>query len=707
MALKLILAVAIAPYIAWAVDFTTPLGARGRAEDLGGGVWRVRLADGTGKFRDCGPVQQRAAFLGETPPLLGAPDGSRVEVGESPFSLRFYSRTGRLVREIRSLSEGEGGFSAEGVLSEQEGCYGFGERLDRFNQRGRRVVLYSTDGWNKSGTTYAPMPFFVTTSGSGVFANDDMFMTADMGASDPRKWRLVGEGRLDLYVWATDRMAKAICGLHRLCGGSFPPPDWSSGPIVCRYWPDLTALTGAIAAPVGRSGKKLLGASVQEMLARYDAIGARPKAFVLEAWDVARAFDSGVNGLARLRECGDFLAKNRVKMLVYMRVGAPVAMRHSGFRRDFLVHADIVKSGKTVTADTDAIPDVYLGGDNPNPDSGKMRGVHMALDITNQEMWKWYVNDIWKTLVDCGVSGVKVDFCEELPDDGRDYGGMRVRYRWRNPGVFDGAGVHHAYPAMFASRFLKEMNRLAADRGGFMLLVRGCGIGSGRNPYMWAGDQFRTWDKLDDQLLAVLNSGMSGIPFMTYDMAGYQYDGWTLEPAGRVGSDEVFVRRGKRLSAAEEERMFQRGLAFTAFMPCVQSHGFVRNAYDFGQETRDAYAEMQRMRERLAPEISAAVKTAAEQGLPVVRPLVLSWQDDLETYSLADEFMLGDTLLVAPILGAGDEREVYIPEGIWKEIPGGREFAVGRAGMRVRVRQKGAFPPPVFRLLRRSAVASS
>ena len=74
---------------------------------------------------------------------------------------------------------------------------------------------------------------------------------------------------------------------------------------------------------------------------------------------------------------------------------------------------------------------------------------------------------------------------------------------------------------------------MTEGRGGFMVLTRGGGIGSGRNPYMWAGDQTRSWEKLDDQVLAVLNSGMSGIPFMSYDYGGYQYDGGSrVEPAG-------------------------------------------------------------------------------------------------------------------------------------------------------------------------------
>ena len=85
----------------------------------------------------------------------------------------------------------------------------------------------------------------MTSSGAGVFVNDYGSMTADMGAAKAEEWTVSGSGRrLDMYVWATDRMADAVKGVHRLQGGSIVPPDWSTGPIVCRYSPDLTVLDG-------------------------------------------------------------------------------------------------------------------------------------------------------------------------------------------------------------------------------------------------------------------------------------------------------------------------------------------------------------------------------------------------------------------------------------------------------------------------------
>ncbi len=706
---------------ALALEFRTPEGVAGRADDLGCGVWRVRLAAADGQFAERGAVQALAAFMGEEVPSFGAPDGSRVEVSQTPFAIRFYSRSGKLVREITALTVARG-FVVKGTLPAGEGVYGFGERLDHLNQRGQKILLCSSDGWNKSDTTYAPIPFFVTTSGAGVFVNDYGTMTADMGATRADEWTLSGLGkRIDLYVWTTDRMLDAVKGVHRLQGGSLAPPDWAMGPVVCRYGPDLSVLDGYTYKKYVKrgywEGKALLGVGVKEMLARYEAMGTKPRAFIMEGWNIALFGDSEEARKKResLKACGEFLRAKDIKMLVYMRVGSPIDRNCPGFKEEFLTHADVLLNGRPDQTDTVQIPDVYLHGMNINPDSGKVTRSNVALDITNPEMWNWYVNVVWKELVDLGVAGVKIDFCEEMPDDGRDYGTVRVNYKWHDPGVFDGAAVHHAYPPFFVSRFTREMARLTAAKGGFMVLTRGGGIGSGRNPYMWAGDQMRTWNKLDDQLLAVLNSGMSGIPFMSYDYGGYQYDGGSrVEPAGVVnlktgafdlsrttaadGEETVYVRRGKHLSAEEEERIFSRALAFTAFMPCMQSHGYVRNVYEFGEATRRQYVAALAKRESLSAYIGQAIRRAVQVGVPVVQPLVLRWQDDPNTYSIGDEFMLGDELLVAPVLGPQDAREVYLPRGEWMDEVSGRTYSVGREGMRLSASSPVGAPPPIFRL---------
>ena len=62
-------------------------------------------------------------------------------------------------------------------------------------------------------------------------------------------------------------------------------------------------------------------------------------------------------------------------------------------------------------------------------------------------------------------------------------------------------------------------------------------------------------------------------------------------------------------------------------------------------------------------------KIACETGMPPVRHLVLNYPTDQNVYDLIDEFMLGEGLLVAPILAENTfERDVYLPAGCWTNL---------------------------------------
>jgi alpha-glucosidase (family GH31 glycosyl hydrolase) len=233
-----------------------------------------------------------------------------------------------------------------------------------------------------------------------------------------------------------------------------------------------------------------------------------------------------------------------------------------------------------------------------------------------------------------------------------------------------------------------------------MPLVRGGGLGAQRNPFMWAGDQHRCLEKLDDQILAVLNSGISGVPFMTYDMAGYQYPDMVNEPvavwnkasrkidfsrrvAGK-GDEVVYLRRSRTLSEVDEASVFSLGAAFTAYMPCFQTHGFVRNPYDFPEGTVSVYKSAVRRHSALGPMRKIAARKAIETGVPMVRPLVMDWQDDENTWDVFDEFLYADDFLVAPSLSCAKGRDVYLPEGKWRDLGTGKLHNVPRGGMHIK-----------------------
>lgn len=637
--------------------------------------WRLQTADARGAFAAAGAVQKLAAFMSEAMPseertfetsddgrLLRAADGSLVRFADDgSFDIR--ATSGKLVTEGVAVEGADGRSVLVGRLADNEAVYGLGERLDRLNKRGQRLVLYTSDGYNNSNATYMAIPLFTTPRGGGVFVNLYERMVADFGATETSVWHIeVDRPTLDVYFFAKDRIPDAIAAYTALSGHADEPEAWNRGPAICRYTPDLTRLDGPFASDF--RGLTLRGEGLRDIMERHIAIGAKPTAVIVEGGDYVNLFGKPEKR-AELKRMAAYLAEKDIKLMLYMRMGAVCSKDAPGYRPEFNVSVALATNGVPAVADTKRIPDRYSTG--VNPDVGKAKA-HEAADITDPAFWDWYVNTVWRDLVDLGVRGVKIDFCEELPEEGENPGGVGVHYKWKDPSVFAGTAVHHAYPTFFISRFYRELSALTKDRGGFMVLSRGGGIGSQRNPYLWAGDQQRLFEKLDDQLLALLNSGMSGVPFMTYDLAGYQYNKMFVEPAGKIDGRDVVLRRSRTTDEATEAAIFRRGVEFSAFTTCVQSHGFVRNAYDFDAETREHYRKYMAIHASLSNLFAKVNRAAATKGVPPVRPLVWAYPDDPKTWDIADEFLLGDAILVAPSFGPEPRKGVYLPEGDWKRL---------------------------------------
>jgi alpha-glucosidase (family GH31 glycosyl hydrolase) len=399
----------------------------------------------------------------------------------------------------------------------------------------------------------------------------------------------------------------------------------------------------------------------------------KPEAASMEPRYWTQAFHDSDKGRAQmedLKNACDWLHAHGMKAMVYIAVGA-VDGSAVGFQEEYLVHADLTltQPDGTVEVQKNIVDIPWVGGVGANPDAvcgadGKFI-TFKYLDVTNEEACEWYFDRIWGKMIEIGVDGVKIDFCEELANEGVPFGKCKLNYHWKNPEKLAGSTVHHAYPVYYISAFYKRMIEHKAAKGltdGFMVFSRGGGIGSQRNPYMWAGDQCRTFDKLSDQLMAVVNSGLSGIPFMSFDMGGYHY----------------YRENYHTTDYALENELFSRAVAFTSFFTQMQTHGDVRHAYEMNEQTKQIYRNFTRLHTDLIPHIQKYSKIACETGMPPVRHLVLKYPNDVNVYGCNDEFMLGDGLLVAPILTQGTtEREVYLPAGNWTELLTGKALTGG------------------------------
>jgi alpha-D-xyloside xylohydrolase len=235
-----------------------------------------------------------------------------------------------------------------------------------------------------------------------------------------------------------------------------------------------------------------------------------------------------------------------------------------------------------------------------------------------------------------------------------------------------GLEVGNIYPMLHAKGFHDGM--AAAGEDEIVLLCRSAWAGSQRyGAAVWSGDIDSTFEDLRRQIPAGLNIGLSGIPWWTTDIGGFK-EGDIRSPAFR----ELLIR------------WFQFGV----FSPLCRLHGFRQpgtmsgaeqtgagnELWSFGEQAYEILRRWLLLRERLRPYVMETMRAAHAEGLPPMRPLFLNFPGDEACWDVADQFMLGDDLLVAPVVTEGAvERPVYLPAGTrWLDAWTGASVAGGQ-----------------------------
>lgn len=647
---------------------------------------------------------------------------------EGSFALKCFTADGTEMIHVTSIAADGEKVVLKGGLQASEAIYGGGERFDTVNKRGTAFTLYTADGWNSASSTYVAIPLFATSRGAGMFINRYETMAVDFGKTTSDEWCVsLTNDLMDCYFYATGKISDVLLGYTDLSGHSTLPEEWAQGELICRYGPDLTSLedstayktpyasytdipnytsyyvkkTGKVSGETtyvaigsegitigynidytllynnSNAGKVMYyqasdgnyykagakgnpaGDGVKTIVNNLINAGMKPTALILEAWGWNN-ISTNATAKAALKETIDWLDAQDIRTMLYMGVGA-LSSSMSGYKVEYQVRANVTTTvdGVTTTTLTHLIP--KTSGTGENPDVGTS-STQQYLDITNPYAVEWYMDQIWGELIDLGVDGIKIDFCECMPNEGV-YGNATIEYQWYDDTVFEGDDVHHAYATYFISLFQKSMLEQKAEKNipdGFVVLSRGGGIGSQRNPYMWEGDQVRSFTKIEEQLVALINSGLSGIPFMTYDLAGYAY-------SGTGGSFKTDV--------ATESEIFARAIEYSAFTSNIQSHGDVRHAYQMTEEVQEIYRNFTTLHEELIPYIQKYSQVACDTGMPVVRHLILQYQNDANVYDLKTQYMFGEALLVAPVTTENTtSKSVYLPDGRWLCLSNGQTY---------------------------------
>jgi alpha-D-xyloside xylohydrolase len=193
-----------------------------------------------------------------------------------------------------------------------------------------------------------------------------------------------------------------------------------------------------------------------------------------------------------------------------------------------------------------------------------------------------------------------------------------------------------------------------------MVWARAGWTGSQRYPIQWGGDPQSDWEGLAASIRGGLSWGMSGVPYYASDIGGFY---GSVQPSAEL---------------------YLRWLQMSVFSSHMRVHGIgAREPWAFGDETEAIARQWIEFRYRLLPYLQSVIARAIATGLPVLRAMPLAFPTTALTRSFETQFMCGDALLVAPIVGAGGEVEIALPPGAWYDLSS-RQRLAGRQVIRYR-----------------------
>jgi len=160
----------------------------------------------------------------------------------------------------------------------------------------------------------------------------------------------------------------------------------------------------------------------------------------------------------------------------------------------------------------------------------------------------------------------------------------------------------------------------------------------------WTGDIRSTWKALEDTPTSLLNWSLAGMPYGACDIGGFH---------GEDPSPEMLTR------------WMQAGV----FFPVMRSHSTrertPRFPWLYGPEAEQAIRKAIDLRYRLIAYYYSLAHETFETGIPIMRPFIMEFPNDSRVSNLSDQWLMGSSLMAAPVLQAGGKRSVYLPEGTW------------------------------------------
>ena len=512
--------------------------------------------------------------------------------------------------------------------------YGLGEHFDTLDHAHTIVRNLSLDNaGNKGSGTYKPIPFFMSTTGYGLWLDTTGEATFDFNATDRNQVVLdavSNQLRVILFTGPPEhsgRFPYLLADFTQLAGRAILPPYWAFAPWQARDFHQNQA-------------------QVMEDADKTRELGLPDSVILLDSpWATAynsyqfnpKQFDNAPSMVKHLHEAG-------FKLVLWH---TPWINNHSDKPGEPGFEGKLEETSPNYAVAEER--GFFVKNQDGSPYVGRWwKGQGSLIDFTNPKARQWWQDQV-RQAIHAGADGFKDDDAE-----GTFLGGD-VKF-------FDGSD-----PRVMRNRYGTLYNNAVEEliqndlKGNGVLFARSVTTGANGLGFLWAGDNDATFSQqngLPSVVTAGLSAGISGIPLWAADLGGY-----------------------RKQDDTPNATLLARWTEFAAFTPVMEVMSQANlTPWTFDQNSGgttalDIYRKYAILHTSLFPYLYAAAQEAANTGQPILRALVLNYQDDVRARSIKDEYLLGPDLLVAPVIDENTSRVVYLPTGDWINLFNGEQVS--------------------------------
>lgn len=491
-------------------------------------------------------------------------------------------------------------------LKNDELIYGLGEKFRPFLKNGIESSIFNIDPSSTCNHdfAYGAVPFMISNKGWGMLVNTGYKSTFEIGSPVTDSIALTNDDKfLDLFIFIGENMKQVISQYTDFTGKISGVPDEAYGIWLNRlYYHNHDELFKEIKNSKSNNYP-------------VDVITLDPK------W-IKNRFTKTCNFEYNEKAFGDFKTLLKEVHSFDMKMCFWI---NPYFQMDNSDKSKFVKSEKLLVSSS-------REGDNfAHPWSGVDKHIEGAglIDFTNPKANKWFKDEV-KILLENGVDFIKTDYGDGLPEEATMFNGCEGR----------------EFKQWYSYEYLKATYEATEEYfgpGKGFVLSRPAYIGTNKFVGKWGGDSIQSFNELKLNLSAGLSLSLNGNVMWGTDIGGFQN------------------------SNKSEKDLYSRWTAFGMFTPFTRYHGIgPREPWYFSEEELNISRKFAKLKRTLLPYFKMIEKDSIEQGLPIMRPMVLEFEDDYIASKIDDQYMLGDSLLVAPIfIDKARKRQVYLPKGDW------------------------------------------